>query len=354
MGDLDRCAYEATLHEVYGYVCSTFTRAEPRRRAWTYLTQLVSVPDDDLPGRRRHLASYEREQRADGAQRLLTSAQWDEQRVRADLLELVSTRVGRSGGALYLTEVAFPKKGHQAAGVARQFSLESRRLENCQLALVLLHRAAGGAVTLVDAELYLPRAWAGDAERRAKAGVPPSLAYRSKSRVGATMVRRALAAGLTPDVVLATLLCREKPLLQAALRAYALPHYLPLTADELARVRRVSEPVRVGFSEGFAAVGESEQRRSGWAYHYANGRGTLSAPVLAALSGQTQAMARRWAGIREDVRLDRYEVRSWRGWHRHLTLSMVAQAAAELSRRPPVDAEQEAAVPAALEGRWAV
>jgi SRSO17 transposase len=352
MGDVDRCAYEATLHEVYGYVCSTFTRAEPRRRAWTYLTQLVHAPDEDVdvPGRRRHLASYEREQRADGAQRLLTSAQWDEQRVRAELLELVSARVGRAGGALYLTEVAFPKKGHQAAGVARQFSLESRRLENCQLALVLLHRAAGGAVTLVDAELYLPRVWVNDAERRQKAGVPASLAYRSKSRIGVAMVRRALAGGLAPDVVLATLLCRDKPLLQAALRAYAMPHFLPLTSDELARVRHVAEPVRAGFSEGFAAVGEPEQRRTGWAFHYANGRGALSAPMLSALSGQTQAMARHWAGIREDVRLDRYEVRSWRGWHRHLTLAMVAQAAVELSRRPPVDD----AVPAELEGRWAV
>src|SRR4051812_42994771 len=133
MGVVDRCAYEASLHEVYGYVCSNFARAEPRRRAWTYLTQLVNM-SDDVPGRRRHLASYEREQRADGAQRLLTSAQWDEQKVRAELLDLVTTRLGSSGGAFYLTEVAFPKKGHQAAGVARQFSVESRRLENCQLA----------------------------------------------------------------------------------------------------------------------------------------------------------------------------------------------------------------------------
>jgi len=131
-----------------------------------------------------------------------------------------------------------------------------------------------------------------------------------------------------------------------------LPHFLPLTADELARVRHVAEPARMGFSEGFAAVGEGEQRRSGWAFHYANGRGVLSAPAIAALSGQAQAMARHWGGVREDVRLDRYEVRSWRGWHRHLTLAMIAQAAVELSRRPAAD--QVAPQPAPLEGRWAV
>jgi len=351
MGAVDHYAYEESLREVYGSVCGNFTRAEPRRRAWTYLTQLVVTPYD-VPGRRRHLASDEREERADGAQRLLTSAQWDEHKVRGEVLELVSARVGRAGGALYLTEVTFPKKGHQAAGVARQFSIESRRLENCQLALVLLHRSSGGAVTLVDAELYLPRGWAGDADRRRRAGVPPALAYRSKSRIGVAMVRRALAAGLAPDVVLATLMCREKPLLQTSLRAIGLPHFLPLTADELARVRHVAEPARMGFSEGFAAVCESEQRRSGWAFHYANGRG-VSAPVIAALSGQAQAMARHWAGVRDDVRLDRYEVRSWRGWHRHMTLAMIAQAAVELSRRPAA-ADQVTPEPAALEGRWAV
>jgi SRSO17 transposase len=353
MGVVDRRAYEEALHDVYGYVCSNFTRAEPRRRAWMYLSHLANAPDDP-PGRRRHLASYEREQRADGAQRLLTTAQWDEMKVRAELLELVIARFGGVGGQLFLTEVTFPKKGHQAVGVARQFSIESRRLENCQLALVLMHRSPGGAVALIDAELYLPRVWAADAERRAKAGVPAQLGYRSKSRIAITMVRRALAAGLSPDVLLATILDREKPLLQSALRTVGLPHFLTLTADELARVRMHAEPNRVGFSEGFAAVGEAEQRRSGWAYHYVNGRGQLSGSAFTALSAQQQLMARHWAGIRDDVKLDRYEVRSWRGWHRHLTLAMVAQTGVELSRRQLADQLADPAAPTALEGRWAV
>jgi SRSO17 transposase len=350
MGVVDRCAYETALQDVYGYVCSNFTRAEPRRRAWMYLWHLANAPDDE-PGRRRHLASYDREQRADGAQRLLTSAQWDEQKVRGELLELVIARFGGVGGALYLTEVAFGKKGHQAAGVARQFSVETRRLENCQLALVLLHRSPGGAVALVDAELYLPRSWVGDAVRRGKAGVPPALGYRSKSRIAVSMVRRALGAGLSPDVVVASLLCREKPLLQSTLRTVGLPHFLPLTADELARMRHVAEPNRVGFAEGFAAVSEAEQRRSGWAYHYANGRGPLSGPAFSALCTQAAAMGRHWDAVREDVKLDRYEVRSWRGWHRHMTLAMVAQAAVELSRR---EAPAEEEVTPGLVGRWAV
>jgi SRSO17 transposase len=350
MGVVDRCAYETALQEVYGYICSNFTRAEPRRRAWMYLYHLANAPED-APGRRRHLASYDREQRADGAQRLLTSAQWDEQRIRAELLDLVISRFGGVGGALYLTEVAFPKKGHQAAGVARQFSIESRRLENCQLALVLLHRSPNGAVALVDAELYLPRVWVTDDDRRSKAGVPPGLGYRSKSRIGIAMIRRALGAGLSPDVVLATLMCRDKPLLQSALRTVGLPHFLPLTADELARVRHVAEPGRMGLTEGFAAVGEAEHRRSGWSYHYVNGRGALTGPAFSALAAQSQTMARSWAALRDDVKLDRYEVRSWRGWHRHVTLAMVAQVAVELSRRADVEADRATA---GLEGRWAV
>jgi SRSO17 transposase len=63
-------------------------------------------------------------------------------------------------------------------------------------------------------------------------------------------------------------------------------------------------------------------------------------------------MARHWAAVRDDVKLDRYEVRSWRGWNRHMTLAMVAQAAVELSRREGLVAEAPAA--GVLESRWAV
>jgi SRSO17 transposase len=50
--------------------------------------------------------------------------------------------------------------------------------------------------------LYLPEAWAGDAERRVKAGVPPDITFQTKSRIALDQIRAACAAGLPHGLVL--------------------------------------------------------------------------------------------------------------------------------------------------------
>jgi hypothetical protein len=78
----------------------------------------------------------------------------------------------------------------------------------------------------------------------------------------------------------------------------------------------------------------------------------LSAPVIAALSGQAQAMARTGPACARTCASTATRSAAGAGWHRHLTLAMIAQSAVELSRRPAAD--QVAPQPAPLEGRWAV
>ncbi len=51
--------------------------------------------------------------------------------------------------------------------------------------------------------LYLPQAWAGDAARRAKAGVPEDLRFATKPQIALEQVRAAQADGIPPGVVLA-------------------------------------------------------------------------------------------------------------------------------------------------------
>jgi SRSO17 transposase len=50
--------------------------------------------------------------------------------------------------------------------------------------------------------LYLPEAWAGDLERRAKAGVPGEIAFATKPQIALAQIRAALAQGVPPGVVL--------------------------------------------------------------------------------------------------------------------------------------------------------
>ena len=68
-------------------------------------------------------------------------------------------------------ETGFLKKGNKSVGVQRQYSGTAGRIENCQIGVFLTYASAQGR-TLLDRELYLPRVWADDLERRREAGVP--------------------------------------------------------------------------------------------------------------------------------------------------------------------------------------
>lgn len=364
MNSADHPPYEYWLRKVHGHISSNFSRAEPRQRAWTYLCRLAGG-GEDWRGRRRHLASYAREERADGAQRLLTTTQWDEDRVRDDLLNLVVNRFGTNGGSLYLTEAAFRKKGSRAAAVERQFNIDSRRRENCQVAVVLLYRTPDGHLVFIDRELYVPMTWVHDEERRRQASIPVLDGYRSKSRIAADMVSRALAAGLTPEWVASAVHCPDKPVLQRALRSGAVPHVSPLTPLEyglLTRARAAQRPaappqeIRIvdkGGAErwhitvvrGAPEPGDDPAAQVHylacvpvrWAagaapIYLAYTGGPVSVAQLADVLAELSATALRWRGLRRELLLDHYEVRSWRGWHRHMTLAMAAQTAIELAR----------------------
>ena len=77
-------------------------------------------------------------------------------------------------------------------------------------------------------------------------------------------------------------------------------------------------------------------------------------PADTPLEEMARVAARRWsveesfAQNKGEVGLDQYEVRSWAGWHRHMTLAMVAQALLSLTRArlfaKPVASNQALAV----------
>src|SRR2546422_1327872 len=98
--------------------------------------------------------------------------------------ELVLPAVEGSGPveAWIIDDTAFPKKGKHSVGVARQYCGQLGKRENCQVA-VTLSVANERASLPVAFDLYLPEDWAGDPARRARAGVPQDLAFRTKPRI---------------------------------------------------------------------------------------------------------------------------------------------------------------------------
>ena len=111
----------------------------------------------------------------------------------------VEGRVGVEGdhhvGVDALARTGFLKKGDKSAGVQRQYSGTAGRIENCQVGVFLACARDKGRASL-DRELYLPRMWADDWERRREAGVPESVRFRTKPQLAQLMLGCALAAGV--------------------------------------------------------------------------------------------------------------------------------------------------------------
>lgn len=355
MSTIDEDAYEQWLKVVYDRISVNFSRAEPRKRAWTYLADLPRAHASGLRGG-EGFANYTGEQRADGVQRLLTSAQWNESVVRDELRGIAAHYGGSTGGVLHLTEVTFPKKGRNAVGVDRQYSPETTRAENCQIGLLLFHVTRRGRAFLIDRELYLPKSWTEDTDRRAQAGVPQDLRYRSKSAIGGMMIRRAFDVGIHPDQVVSSLTCSDQASLRNWLRYKQVPHVVSITEGEARQAaddptartpllnkqescaykRGVLRKVKLGgdAASGFENSYLVASPAGPQSYFACHQRQRTPLTEVASVISLTQPSAAYGKRAKEEIGLGHYEVRSWRGWYRHITLAMAAHTALELAREP--------------------
>ncbi|MGH3974319.1 MAG: IS701 family transposase, partial [Pseudonocardiaceae bacterium] len=354
-------SYEPWIKLLYDHISPNFYRAEPRRRAWTYLRNLGEVSAGNRGSRKQ--ATYPGERRADGAQRLLTSAQWNEDQVKSNLIDFIKARFGSSGGTLYVMEMVFPKRGMHAAGVAQQFNVETERKENCQIGVLLFYEASDRSMLFVDRDLYIPECWISDPARCRRASIPVDIVYRSKSEIAVELVNRAFAAGLEAQCVLLSVLCSDKAAAQRILQRDRRQHLMTLTPGEFSalnrawghQVRTVSHesyagggmaraPVRLrrmtlptnpmsNFDVSYLVETVADRETSRFPGHYyaytarETATGTL-AELVSKLKGMTIHSRRE----RDEIGIGRYEVRSWRGWYRHMTLAMVAQTAMALAK----------------------
>src|SRR5437763_6495952 len=179
----------AALHARVG---RRFARAEPRRRALAYVRGLLSHVERKNGWQLAELAG---EPTPDGMQHLLARADWDADAVRDDLRAYVVEHLGDPAAVLVIDETGFLKKGPKSVGVQRQYSGTAGRIENCQIGVFLAY-ASGKGRTFLDRELYLPKEWAADRERRQEAGVPDAVEFRTKPQLARAMLERALAAGV--------------------------------------------------------------------------------------------------------------------------------------------------------------
>src|SRR4051794_7667173 len=344
------------LDELAGRLAPRFARVEARRRASAYLRGLLAPL-----GRKNgwQLAGAAGDRTPDGGQDFLSRMRWDADAVRDDLRAYVVEHLGDPDAVLVLDETGFVRKGEKSAGVQRQYSGTAGRVEHCQVGVFLGYASRHGRA-LIDRALYLPEGWAGDAGRRAGAGVPGGITFATKPKLGAAMLERALDAGVPCAWVAGDSVYGADRALRRRIEARGgLGYVLAVTSGQRLGGRRGDAWAAGVPPEGWqrlsAGEGSKGPRLYDWAYtSYRGGappgwtsgllvrrkldesdeltfRLTL-APEGTALADLVRVAGTRWTieacfeAAKGEVGLDEYEVRSWTGWHRHVTLAMLAHA----------------------------
>ncbi len=363
------------LDALHAHIAPRFHRPEVRTRARRSLDGLLA------PVERKNgwqLAEALGERTPDGVQRLLNAARWDADAVRDDLREYVVTHLGAADAVLVVDETGFLKKGTKSVGVARQYSGTAGRIENCQIGVFLAYASAHGQA-FIDRALYLPKAWVRDGERRREAGIPEAVGFATKGELARTMLARAYAAGVPARWVTADeVYGNDRGLrrwLEHAQRAYILgiSRAHRLWSSERGRMERVETAMAAVPATAWERLSVGAGSKGPRVYDWAEIRFPVAAPqgwrhgMLArrALSDPTEvayyrvfapaettlaALARvagtRWAiemgfeRAKGEVGLDEYEVRRWEAWHRHITLSLLADAYLAVTRQHAVSEEE--------------
>jgi SRSO17 transposase len=255
------------------------------------------------------------------------------------------------------------KKGSHSVGVARQYSGTAGRIENCQIGVFLSYAGPKGHA-LIDRRLYLPKDWAEDPERRAGASVPEDVRFATKPKIGAAMVEAALQAGVPCAWVLGDAVYGSDKSLRVMLERREKPYVLCVRGNERLMVgdfhTHTAEELAAGLSPDQwrrlpAGEGSKGPRLYDWARlrllrlqappwdHWLLIRRSIADPTdlafyatfgphltelheLAAVAGLRWTIEECFQSAKGETGLDHCEARSWHGWHRHMTLSMIALA----------------------------
>jgi len=235
---VDLVGWVSRLDAVVGLIGSRFVRSEPRARVGAYVKGL-------LAGLERKngwtLAEYAGAVSPDGMQRLLRTADWDVDGVRDDVRGYVLDGLvvpdagagGRTSGVFIADDTGFVKKGRRSAGVQRQYTGTSGKIDNCQLGVFLAY-ATGRGHALIDRELYLPARWTEDRDRCTAAGIPAEVAFATKPELVVRMLERVETAGRLRDCwFTADEAFGQNPGLRDWLAAHRVPYVLATRNDDL-------------------------------------------------------------------------------------------------------------------------
>ena len=305
-------------------------------------------------------------------QAILGRGRWEADALRDVVRDYALETLADQDAVLVLDETGFLKQGKSSCGVARQYTGSAGKITNCQIGVFAAYVSRHGHA-FIDRALYLPKPWTDDPARLAAAHVPPGTAFATKPRLACAMIERAIAAGVPFTWVAADSVYGVGEI-ETALRQAGKGYVLGVnsshpfhswgdkppvtgTAEAIAQILPASAWARLSAGEGTKGprlydwayleladleVAEYDDSLSGlWTRGLLVRRSipdgelayfTTWCPAGTGIATLVKVEGHRWAiedafeTAKNELGLDHNETRSWHGWHRHVSLVMLAFA----------------------------
>jgi SRSO17 transposase len=361
--------WSAALDEVKSRIRPLFGHASVASSAAAFL--------DGLLGPERRKTGWMRAEAAGDPgpwrqQAVLGRSRWDADALRDLVRDYALETLAALDAVLVIDETGFLKQGASSCGVQRQYTGSAGKITNCQVGVFAAYVSDKGHA-FIDRRLYLPESWTDQPDRRRAAHVPEDVRFATKPRLAVGMIERALKAGVpfawaAADSVYGV--GEVEQVLRQAGKGYVLgvtgthpfrswgkkPGWSG-TADEIARALPASAWTRLSAGDGtkgprlydwaYLELADLEAEEVGCPEPGTWTRGLLVrrslsdaslayftawCPAGTLLEALVGVEGRRWAiedgfeTAKTELGLDHHETRSWHGWHRHVSLVMLAFA----------------------------
>jgi SRSO17 transposase len=348
---------------------------EQRLHASEYMTGLLSK----LPRKSGEAIAYLLDHHRQGLENFIGQGPWDDKPLLATLAGQVGEGLGEPDAVIVFDPSAFAKKGARSVGVARQWCGRLGKIENCQVGVFMAYVSRKGHA-LVNTRLYLPKEWAKDRPRRQAAGVPKAVRFRTRHQLALEMLaecgkalphswvagddemgrpsgfRRRLSgrgerylSGVPSDTLVRDL--EVPPPAYSGRGRYPMSRFLRLDRWRAALPESVWTRIEVRDGEKGPLVVEVAKRRvqarteTGGTgpeellfvareaqsdgqfkhdYYLSNADPQESLQELARVSRAAHRVEECFRRAKSEAGLADYQVRTWRGWHHHQTLSLLA------------------------------
>jgi SRSO17 transposase len=361
--------WAASLRDVKARMRGLFTQERVAASAGLFL--------DGLLGDERRKTGWMRAEAAGDPgpwrqQALLGRGRWDADSLRDIVRDYVVETLAAADAVLVIDETGFLKQGKASCGVARQYTGSAGKITNCQIGVFAAYVSRHGHA-LIDRALYLPKAWASDPARLAATHVPTGTMFATKPALAVQMIDRAIAAQLPFAWVAADSVYGVGDVEQALRRAgkgYVLGvgsnhhfgswHGKPAVAGRADEIVQSFDPA--AWQRLSAGDGTKGERLHDWIYceladldasEYDESRSGLwtrgllvrrnigdgdlaffstwcpagtDIQTLVLVEGHRWAIEDSFETTKNELGLDHNETRSWHGWHRHVSLVMLAFA----------------------------